>query len=191
MSMNWIDISIITVVSISILTGLFRGFVKEAIALCTWIIAIWLAFQYTEVLDVYLKSYLQDETIRNIASFMLILIATLLLGSIVNAILSFILRKAGLGGTDRLLGMGFGLIRGVLIVSLIMLGIKMSSLPYQKYRTESKLYASLDPIVNTLYQHMPEFIKKIAEFEKHQPDYDLPKKTAELSQDFNGIIYTS
>ena len=42
MQLQWVDLAIIAVIGLSVLTGLFRGFVKELVALCVWILAIWL-----------------------------------------------------------------------------------------------------------------------------------------------------
>lgn len=166
MPWNWLDYAIIAVVGLSVITGLFRGFVKELIALCIWILAIWLAFTYTPLLDPWLQHYIQDKTARTAVAFIGILLVTIIVGGLFNALLSFILRRSGLSGTDRLLGMGFGFIRGVFIVALLMLVIKMTSVPYQEYAKESTLSAKFDPLVSWLYGHMPDFIQHVKEFDK-------------------------
>lgn len=166
MQLQWIDIAIIAVIGLSVLTGLFRGFVKELVALCVWILAIWLAFNYSQSLDPWLSKYIKEASARTAVGFIIILFATLLVGGVINAILSFILKRAGLSGTDKTLGMLFGFIRGVFIVALIMLAVRMTSLPYQQYSKESMLYARFDPVVDLLYSHLPEFIKKMKEVDK-------------------------
>jgi membrane protein required for colicin V production len=161
MQLQWVDIGIIAIIGLSVLTGLFRGFVKELVALCVWALAIWLGFNYSQSLDPWLQSYIQEQSARTAIAFIIILFGTLLVGGIINATLSFILKRAGLSGTDRTLGMGFGFLRGVFIVALIMVAVKMTSLPYQEYSKESKLYAQFDPVVSLLYSHLPEFIKQV------------------------------
>ncbi|BCA95281.1 colicin V biosynthesis protein [Legionella antarctica] len=159
--LQWIDIAIIAAIGLSVLTGLFRGFVKELVALCVWILAFWLAYTYCQSLDPWLQSYIKEQSARTAIGFIIILFATLLVGGVVNAVLSFILKRAGLSGTDKTLGMLFGFMRGVFIVALIMVAVKMTSLPYQEYSKESMLYARFDPAVDLLYAHLPEFIKKL------------------------------
>lgn len=166
MQLQWVDIAIIAIIGLSVLTGLFRGFVKELVALCVWVIAIWLGMHYSQSLDPWLQSYIQEQSARTAVAFVIILFGTLFVGGVINAILSFILKRAGLSGTDRTLGMGFGFIRGVFIVALLMVAIKMTSLPYQKYSQDSRLYARFDPVVNLLYEHLPEFIKQIKAVDK-------------------------
>jgi membrane protein required for colicin V production len=167
MQLHWVDLLIIAVIALSILTGLIRGFVKELIALAVWILAIWFAFNYSQSLDPWLQKYIADKTTRTITAFMVILIGVLIAGGIVNAILSFILKQSGLSGTDRLLGMVFGFVRGVFIIALLMVAIKMTSAPYEQYAQNSLLYSKFDPIVNWLYNLMPDFIKKAKLFEKN------------------------
>jgi len=166
MELQWVDLAIISAIGLSVLTGLFRGFVKELVALCVWILAIWLGYHYSESLDPWLQSYIQEKSARTAVAFVLILFATLLVGGIVNTILSFILKRAGLSGTDRTLGMVFGFFRGVFIVALLMVAVKMTSLPYQKYSQESKLYARFDPLVDWMYGRVPEFIKQVQTVDK-------------------------
>jgi membrane protein required for colicin V production len=117
-------------------------------------------------LDPWLKSYVKDQSARTAIGFIIILFATLLVGGVVNALLSFLLKRAGLSGTDKTLGMLFGFIRGVFIVALIMVAVKMTSLPYQQYSKESMLYARFDPAVDLIYAHLPEFIKKMKAVDK-------------------------
>lgn len=168
MQLQWVDIAIVAIIGLSVLTGLFRGFVKELVALCVWILAIWLGFNYSQSLDPWLQSYIQEQSARTAIAFIIILFATLFVGGVINAILSFILKRAGLSGTDRTLGMGFGFLRGVFIVALIMVAVKMTSLPYQQYSRESKLYARFDPVVSLLYEHLPEFIKQVKAVDKSE-----------------------
>lgn len=161
MSLLWVDVVIVAAVGLSVLTGLFRGFVKEFVALCVWIMGIWLGFHYSQALDPKLSTYIEDPSIRTAVAFVLILFATLLVGGILNATLSFILKRAGLSGTDRTLGMVFGFIRGVFIVALIMVAAKMTSLPYEEYSKKSQLYPRFDPLVLLIDSHLPELIKQM------------------------------
>lgn len=163
---NWIDYTIVGIIGLSVITGLFRGFVKELIALGVWVLAIWFAFKYSSELVPYLQTYIHDKSACSVAAFVLILLGTLIVGSLLNALLSFILHRSGLSGTDRLLGMAFGFVRGAFIVALIMLVVKMTSAPSEEYRKESYLYIKFDPLVDWLYTFTPNFIKQMKIFDK-------------------------
>ncbi|RUQ85199.1 CvpA family protein [Legionella septentrionalis] len=162
---NWVDYFIIGAIGLSAVTGLFRGFVKELIALCVWVVAIWLSFRYSPQVELWLQPYLHEKSIRTVAAVIAIFLTALIAGGLFNALLSFILNRSGLSGTDRILGMGFGVVRGVFIVALIALVIKMTSIPFETYTRQSLLYAKFDPVVNWISQFVPEFIKQVKVFD--------------------------
>lgn len=170
MAWHWLDYSIVVLVGLSVITGLLRGFVKEIIALGVWIVAIWAASNYSQMVDPWVQPYIQDKMARGITSFMAILLATLVIGSVFNVILSLILRRSGLSGPDRLLGTGFGFMRGIFMVALVMVVVQMTSLPYQQYKNQSKLYAQFDPLVHWLSGYMPNILEKVKVFEQAEND---------------------
>lgn len=166
MEWYWFDLAILFVIGLSVITGLFRGFIKELIALCVWIASIWLAFAYSPQITPLLRSYIHNHSACIAVSFVVILLGSLFAGGLLNASFGLIVRHTGLSGADRLLGMGFGFVRGVFIVALIMLVVKVTSIPYEKYSQHSQLYARFDPIVNWMYSRMPTFIQQVKAFDK-------------------------
>lgn len=164
----WVDYSIVGVIGLSMATGLFRGFIKELVALCAWILAIGLALMYSPALQPKFQPYIHDKTACLVFAFIAILLATILLGGLVNALLSFILRRSGLSSSDRILGMGFGLARGVFIVALMMLVVKVTTASHEDYTQKSRLYAKFDPLVNWLYGYTPDLLKQIKNFEQKE-----------------------
>ncbi len=157
-----IDGVIIGILSLSVLTGLIRGFVKELVALCVWIAAIWLGIVYADSVGSYLKNYISDAAACHAAGFIIVLLLVVIAGSLFSALLGFILKNTGLSGTDRLLGMVFGFVRGVFIVSLIILAIKVTDLmPTEEQTKKSILYDKFTPMVDWLYSVSPDFVKDI------------------------------
>ncbi|KTD21128.1 CvpA family protein [Legionella londiniensis] len=182
MTGHWFDYLIITIIGLSVLTGLFRGFVKELVALGVWILAFWFAYHYSYALEPWLEPYLEDQTLRTGISFIAVLLATLTAGGLFNALLAFILKRSGLSATDRILGMGFGIIRGIFIVALLIVAVKMTSLPDQEYRQQSQFYAKFDPVVNWISGLMPEFIKQVSLLERKEenPRVSLPNQDYQI-----------
>jgi membrane protein required for colicin V production len=168
MSWNWVDIAILVIIGLSMMTGLVRGFVKELIALGIWVLGFWLAYHYTASAEVFLQHYIKDLSARKITGFAIILVGTLVAGGIVNATLSFILKRSGLSGTDRLLGMGFGFFRGVFVVSLIIVVLEMTSIPHDNYFRASSLYPRFSPLTIWLNAHLPNVMQKVQWIEQEQ-----------------------
>lgn len=118
--MVWIDYAIIAVIAISGLISLVRGFVKEAVSLAVWIAAFFIASRFYADLAVYLTG-IEKDLFRNGAAIAILFIITLILGAMVNHLLSEIVEFTGLSGTDKMLGMVFGGLRGALIVAATLL----------------------------------------------------------------------
>ncbi|MGC1182266.1 CvpA family protein [Legionella sp.] len=155
MKFQIIDLIIIGIVGLSSLTGLFRGVVKEVIALCIWIVAIWTGYHYSQSLTPWVGSYIQSSTASEIVAFIIIVVGVLLIGSILNFILGLVLKRSGLSSIDKILGMCFGFVRGIFIVSLVLAILSMTSLPYQPYVKGSVICNQLKPVINWVSKYIP------------------------------------
>ena len=173
--MHWLDYVIIIITALSMITGLFRGFVKETLALIIWILAIFCAYKYCSSFAPLLQHYISEKNTRIVVSFLIILFAVILSGGILNASLGYLLTLSGLGGTDRVLGMGFGFIRGVFISALLIMGINMTSVS-PEFRQESKLYPTIKPVVIWISSYLPGIIEKIKHYDHSKDEHSKEQK---------------
>ncbi len=115
------DYVILSVIALSAIIGLFRGFFREALSLATWIIAFFVAFQFGPLLAEQLSSQIETPSVRLAGAYVALFIGTLIVGGLINYFVSKLVKGSGLAGTDKVLGLFFGGIRGVILVLLFIL----------------------------------------------------------------------
>lgn len=137
---NAADWIIVAVVVLSALMSLARGFVREALSLLVWFVAFVVAFFFSERLAPLLVELIELPSLRYLAAFAILFVATLIVGSVVNFLVVQLVRMTGLSAVDRLLGVMFGLCRGVLIALLILMFLpKMIPVQQDPWWQQSRL----------------------------------------------------
>ena len=119
--MNELDTAILLVTALSCIFGFWRGFVKEILALVTWIAALLIAWAGSDHLSGLMANIIENDSVRDISAFALIFIMVVLLGSILSRVLAKLLIITGLRFFDSFLGGMFGIARGLIIVLVSML----------------------------------------------------------------------
>jgi membrane protein required for colicin V production len=120
--MNGADYLILGVLLLSMLLGLLRGFVREAIGVISWLGGLWLAWRYAHVLEPLLAGRVGDPPVSTWAARTLIVLGVLVIGWILAGILGYMLRHSGLSiMVDRLLGLVTGFVRGAVVVAVFVL----------------------------------------------------------------------
>lgn len=168
---NWADWTIVAIVGISGLMSLARGFVREALSLLVWVVAFVVAFYFSEQASVLLVEEIPSPSLRYLAAFALLFVSVLLLGAVVNFMIVQLVKATGLSGTDRLLGMLFGVSRGVLIaLAILVFAPKLLPLDQENWWKQSLLI----PKVLVLEDWSRKTAAELSvwgqdQFEKHKP----------------------
>ena len=120
--MNWVDLLALALLLLSALVGLLRGFVREALGLCAWIVAAVLATRFSPEAEPLARRLIGDASVADAVAFLLVFGVLLIAFLLVAAALGGLVRGSLLGGLDRLAGFGFGLLRGfaVLVIAYLL-----------------------------------------------------------------------
>jgi membrane protein required for colicin V production len=116
---NWLDIVIVIALIISIFAGLMLGFIKAALSLAGIVVGVILAGNFYKELAGVL-TFISNQSIANIAAFIIIFIAVILVATLVAILLSAAIRAMTLRWVDRVGGAIFGLLTGAIFISAIL-----------------------------------------------------------------------
>ncbi len=166
--MNGADHLFAIILLASGILGFVRGFVREAVALLTWLVALWVAWHYSELVNPWLGGALAEPGVREWAGRAIMLLIVLLIGSVVGSIAGyFAQRAAGLAAVDRLIGATFGLLRGVVIVGLIVIGGRAVHLDREPWWDQTRSMPFASAVANWLERYAEpaaaELVEKAAE----------------------------
>jgi membrane protein required for colicin V production len=148
--LNWFDYLLITVMLISTVISLFRGFFKEALSLATWVIALWAAWRFGPQLAGGLESWVSEPVLRLWLARGLVCILVLLAGGLLGKLINILMLSTGLTGTDRAIGMVFGFGRGVILVGLLVVVLEMMGFSNSPWWHESKLLPYAAPVADII-----------------------------------------
>lgn len=144
--------------------SIVRGFVKEVFSLVSWILAFWVALLFYPHLATLLIDYVETPSIRSFAAFTALFVVTLILGALVNHLISQLVKKTGLSGTDRMLGIIFGLLRGVAIITLLILAAGATPMPEDDWWQNSLLLEYFETLAVWLQTFLPSDIAEHIKF---------------------------
>ena len=146
--MSWVDVLIIVICIGSAGFGFWRGFAKEALSVGTWLLAIWLAWRFSWVIEPLLGEWAAAPELRVWAARISIFVLVMILGGTIAWLVRELIRASGLSSTDRMLGSLFGFARGTLIVGLAVIVIDYAGLANDPWWQQSALRPASDRVAN-------------------------------------------
>lgn len=154
--MIWADWFLLAALIVSILIGVLRGFTREVLGLLSWILAIIAALLFAPQAAGWLEPHIATPSIRIAASYALVFFGILVLGAIVTSIVSMLVRKSPLSGVDRMVGGGFGLLRGVVIALGMVWLVGMTPARQDPWWGQSALIPRLEGVARTFDRLLPD-----------------------------------
>ena len=161
--MNWFDYAIIAILGLSILVGLWRGFIGEVMALVCWALAFWVAWLFGPTLADRFSASISVPSVRVLLGYAICFIGVLIAGAIVSFLIRKLVSGSGLSGTDRLLGMVFGLVRGAALVVLLVILMRFTPVVRDDWWQTSRLLPTFDRGAHLITSYLPENVARYLE----------------------------
>lgn len=151
-----IDIVIAAGIVLSIVIGLFRGFVKEAISIAALLVAIWASMYFGAEVGAVSDSWLTSAELQIWFGRILVFAVILSLGGLIGWGISKLVRLSVLSGMDRFLGSLFGFGRGVLLTAIFMIGGEFAGFDNDGWWQESSLIPQFNVVADWIRVMAPQ-----------------------------------
>jgi membrane protein required for colicin V production len=115
-NMNWVDYLLAIIIAASVLSGFMAGFARVGVGTAATFVGIFAGFWCYGLVAAHFVDYVSSQAVANLIGFFLVFLAIVTLGAIVGRLLAAVFKWIGLSWFDRLLGAGFGAVRGGLVV---------------------------------------------------------------------------
>ena len=169
-----IDIAITVVVLVSIGVGFARGLVKEAMSIASLLVAVWAAFNFGAEVGTLSNSWLSSPELQLWFGRILLFIVILMLGGLLGWGVAKLVRLSVLSGTDRVLGMIFGLARGAVLIAVVVIAGQYAEFDDNGWWEESVLIPYAEFVADWLLFMAPVGLELIQPGLEAKPPIDLP-----------------
>jgi membrane protein required for colicin V production len=163
--MTLFDYAVVIIIGSSVLVSVIRGFTREALSLLGWVIAFFAATALAGTVAGWFAPLVKDGSLRVLAAFAAVFVITLIVASIAAMAASRLLKNAGLGLEDRLLGGFFGFARGLLIVLVLVLVSGLTALPRQPAWSDAILSPPLEALASALKPWLPQAVARYLSYD--------------------------
>ncbi len=161
-----VDLVILGIFALSALISVMRGFFREAMSLAIWGGAVIITLAYSDRIATLLPiERVESQQARATISAVVLFAGTLLAGNLINWVLGRIMARKTLNIADRVTGVFFGMVRGLIIVSLLVLAANLvPELKQEPWWVESTLLPKIQPVAQFVHARLPEEIGQHFDF---------------------------
>lgn len=155
--MNTIDIGVSVILLLSASIGLIRGFTREILSVVSWLGAAAATLVALPFAQNIARQHISNPMMADIATAAVVFVLFLIIFSLISHFLSGLIRQSALGGIDRSLGFGFGILRGIIFLCIIEISMgcfvarNNHSIAIKESRFTSAIYKGSD----LLFQFFP------------------------------------
>lgn len=162
-ALTGLDILVLLIVAAAAVFGFLRGFVSETMSLAAWFLAILAVKIFHTPVAAALLDPIGTDTGASVLAFAVIFGLTFFVVRFVGNKLGAASRRSLLGPLDRLLGFGFGALKGIIIATLAFLFASLifdslhgAAQPRPAWMTKSRTY----PLLRASSAELIDFVEK-------------------------------
>lgn len=152
-----IDLVLLVVIGLSALLGLFRGFVGIVVGTASWLLAGWATFQFGGAAGHWLAEGARPSTTESLGGYALVFVGVLVTVAAVGMLIRAGVDAVRLNGTDRMLGLGLGLVRGAFFGCVLVLLAGFTPLTREPAWRESRVLPLLLPGADWMRAQLPDW----------------------------------
>jgi membrane protein required for colicin V production len=157
---NLLDLLLIAILGGSVVSGFLAGFARASVGFAAAVTGVLFGFWFYGIPAEWIRKYVSSPTFSNLAGFFVVFFACVLLGGLIGKLLSKLFKWTGLSWLDRIMGAGFGLVRGGLAaVAFVSVLMAFTPKPVAKWMTGSLLLPYSIDASNVIASLAPKALK--------------------------------
>lgn len=159
--MSLLDVLLIVIIGGSVVFGFLAGFARAGIGFLAAVTGILFGFWFYGVPAAWVHTFVSSVAISNLTGFLIVFFACALLGGLIGNLLARLFKWTGLSWLDRIMGAGFGLVRGGLAaVAFVSVLMAFTPRPMPAWMTGSLLLPYAIDASNVLASLAPRALKE-------------------------------
>lgn len=192
--LTWLDIVLLLILALSAVVGLWRGFIGEVMSLAVWLAAFWLAITFGPAVADMFQAVVDAPTARWLLGYASVFMLVLAVGGLLTWLIGKLVKSTGLSGTDRIFGLGFGLVRGAAAACVLVLLAGFTPLPQEMAWKNSQVVPGFERGAEWMKGWLPQVLAEKISFDPMQdllPVLSLPEDGVPTSLPLEPVTVTS
>ncbi|MSQ53568.1 MAG: CvpA family protein [Betaproteobacteria bacterium] len=157
--MTWFDYGVISILGFSLLVGVLRGLLRELVMLVGWICAFVLATVFSKQITPLMPESL-GPMLGPLLAYVAIFVAVLITAGFIALLLTLLAKSAGMGALNRMMGAGFGVLRGLLVVLALVLVAGFTPLPKEPFWRNAVSSGAFETVIVAARPLLPEELRQ-------------------------------
>jgi membrane protein required for colicin V production len=157
---SFLDLVLIAIIGGSVVSGFLAGFARAGVGFLAAITGVLFGFWFYGIPAAWIHKFVSSVAVSNLVGFLVVFVAFVALGGLIGKLLSKLFKWTGLSWLDRLMGAGFGFVRGGLIaVAFVSVLLAFTPRPVPAWMTGSFLLPYAIDTSNVLASLAPRALK--------------------------------